>query len=148
MTLLEHLNNGGCIRFNQETKKIVLVKDSQDVSDTIPCTEKDIWTLLQDNIAQLHVDSRVQADLSLGRPELVLTRADVAVQITQRDREVFAFLLDHWDESNPGLPGRMSYQDVYDLAAKLQVPEPHRTTQRLAKAEELAAKYREHHGAT
>lgn len=146
--LKKFLYEGGCIRFNRDTKQITLVRDSQDLTGTIPCTEADVWNLINDKVAEFHMDTPVRRDLSLGQPEMVLTAADVYVTVTQRDREVFAFLLDHWDESNPGLPGRMSYQDVYDLAAKFGVPEPHRTNERLAKMEAFARKCQEQGGAT
>ena len=127
MTLKEHLYLRGVIRFDRHTRAIQLVRDSLEITD-IPCTEQDVWDL----IGRGSVEGPPIADFELEPPTtMVLRAADQELTITQRDREVFAFLLDHWDESAPGLPGGMCYNDVFDLAQKFSVPEPHRTIERL-----------------
>lgn len=117
MALLEHLYQGGKIRFNQKTKAIQLVLDGLEVKG-IPCTEGDVWNLIQDKHADFWTDVTHQGVV------MVLGAADVERSISQRDREVFQALLDHWKETGGGLPGKISYQDVNELCDKFNVPCP------------------------
>lgn len=129
MTLLEHLNRGGCIRFNRYTKKIVLVYDSCEVKD-VACSEANVWDLLQNKICDFYPhNSHEEGNV------MVISRADKDVSISQRDREVFQTILSHWNDTNGGLPGNCSYQDLFDLCDKIEVPRPDRVIEFLNWAE-------------
>jgi len=113
MTLLDHLNLGGRIRFNFETRQAALVLDGQEVQG-ITCVEGDVWNLIHDNLAEFYTHY----------PIMILSRADIDVRITQRDREIVRTLVEYWDRTDGGLPGFCSYQDVADLCDKFSIPQP------------------------
>lgn len=118
MTLLEHLNRDGVIRFNRYTKKIVFVYDGLEIND-IQCSEKEIWALFHDNICDFYTNNS-HAEGSV----MVISRTDKDISISQRDREVFQAIVSHWDDTGGGLPGNCSYNDLFDLCDKFEVPQP------------------------
>jgi hypothetical protein len=120
MTLLDHLNLGGCIRHNPTTKKITLVRDS--LLSKIPCSEQDLNDLKQHGL----VVGRQDGD------ETVYRRADVETKITQADREIFRTLVRHWNDTDGELPGNCNYQMLFDLCDKFSVPRPKRVEKSLS----------------
>ncbi len=134
MTLLEHLNRGGCIRFNRDTKKIVLVSGSLETKG-IACSEEDIWTLLGNKVCDFYPHNSHE-----GGSVMVISRADKDVSISQRDREVFQTILSHWNATDGGFPGDCSHQDLFDLCDKFEVPRPDHTIRSLSWAEGQRAK--------
>ncbi len=129
MTLLDHLNDGGCIRYNLKTQEIILVKDSQLIED-VSCSKLDIIDLIKNKLVDYRQDGAEQ----------VYTRANAQLEISQRDREVFATLLEHWNDTDGGIPGNCSYQDLFDLCDKFQVARPNRIVEFLDWAEGQHAK--------
>ena len=125
MTLLDHFNRGGCIRFNRDTKKIVLVRDSMEIKG-LPCTEQDVWDFLQDKTCDFHTENSWDEG-----HVMVIRRANKDVSISQRDREVFQTLVRHWNDNDGGLPGDCSFQDLFDLCDKFEVPRPERIVELL-----------------
>lgn len=114
-SIIDHLNAGGCIRVNLTTKQVTLVHDSEEIKN-IPCTYGDVQDLIDNRLVKMSTDTA----------EMVLTRSDASITLTQRDREVFKALIESWEENGNDLPGKMSYQDVFDLCDKFSVVRPPR----------------------